>query len=222
MVEAVEVDADRGVAAEAVLDRGVWTLIVAAERFAEATALAREERYGLPIARAGTGTPGGALAALSGLPAAGGYLAEIDLPLSEDGQPGVASDGLVRGRSWASFRAPDRPTLGARARRDALVRSQARLTELDHLLPQLREAATEARTRAMTVAMAVASVAHLSELSQAYERAAASPSRQREQVEEIAGRVRDRAGGGRHHHRLATRDRTGVTTGPLRSRRHDT
>jgi hypothetical protein len=44
------------VAAEAALDRGVWTLVVPAKRYGEAVELAREQGYRLPLACTGNGT----------------------------------------------------------------------------------------------------------------------------------------------------------------------
>jgi chromosome segregation ATPase len=123
------------VAAEAVLGDGVWGLVVAPDALERAIALALDHGHRLPLIAAGHGEPGGALAGTTGLDDALAYLAEVDLPR---GAPGVSADGVIRGRSWAAWRAPDRPVLGAHARAQRLTAAERRLAELDAALPRLR------------------------------------------------------------------------------------
>lgn len=143
---AERLDADQPAAAEAALHDGVWTLVVAPKDFEAAIALAVEHGHRLPIARAGTGSPAGALSGARGLPAAGAYLEEITVPV--DLTPGVRSDGLVRGRQWAAWRRPERPILGEQARRIALDAAQARLADLRSELPDAERTRDAARERA--------------------------------------------------------------------------
>jgi chromosome segregation ATPase len=173
---------DLAVAAEAVLDRGVWTLVVPAKRYEEAVELAREQGYRLPLARAGDGTPDGILAVAHGAPGADAYLAEIDLPMSSDGGPGVAPDGLVRGRWWAHLRAPEQPTLGERARREALTHARTRIEGLERALPELRTASRQALERVAAVAAGLDAASRINVLAAARYRADACLKAQRERV----------------------------------------
>lgn len=158
---AEQLEVSRPVAAEAVLDQGVWGLVVGAEHFDAAIAMACEHGYRLPIIAAGTATTGGALAGASGLDEAGAYLAEVDLPLA---QPGVSDDGLVRGQTWAALRAPERPVLGHRARAARLAGARAEAEELDGRLPTLRQGADAAQHLALAVAQAVPAALEIGEL----------------------------------------------------------
>jgi ABC-type cobalamin/Fe3+-siderophores transport system ATPase subunit len=138
--------AEQPAATEAALHDGVWALVVAAADFDAAIALAAEHGHRLPIVRAGEGSPGGALARTSGMPAAGAYLAEISLPVDEI--PGVSADGVVRGNHWAALRRPESPILGEQARRRAL---QAVEQHVNVLLGELHAAESKrdaARERA--------------------------------------------------------------------------
>jgi chromosome segregation ATPase len=146
---AERLDADEPELAEAVLDNGVWTLVVSAARFEDAVGLAVERRHRLPIARASEGTPDGALSGTRGMPEAGAYLAEASLPLGE--VPGIDARGLARGRTWAAWRRPEQPVLGEKARRAALAAAEARLTELRREAPVLDEAAAAARSYAQVL-----------------------------------------------------------------------
>lgn len=161
---AEQLEAPRAVAAEAVLDQGVWGLVVGTEHFDAAIVMARERGYRLPIIAAGTGTTTGALAGASGLDEAGAYLAEIDLPLA---QPGVGDDGVVRGRTWAALRAPERPVLGHRARAARLAAARAEAEELGGRLPGLRRRADAAQRAALAVAQAVPAAAEIGKLQEA-------------------------------------------------------
>lgn len=157
---AEQLEVPRAVAAEAVLGQGVWGLVVGPEHLDAAIAMARERGYRLPVIAAGTGTAGGALGGATGLDEAGAYLAEIDLPF---GQPGVSDDGVVRGRTWAALRAPERPVLGHQARASRLATAQARVKELDGLLPDLHRRADAAQRTAFAVAQAVPAAKDIAE-----------------------------------------------------------
>jgi chromosome segregation ATPase len=129
------------VIAEAVLGDGVWGLVVPADAFDAAVALALDRGHRLPLICAGRGQPAGVLAASSGLDEALAYLAEVDLP---PGAPGVSPEGVVRGRTWAAWRAPERPVLGHQARAQRLAAAEARLAEIEEALPELTAAADRA------------------------------------------------------------------------------
>jgi hypothetical protein len=148
LADELEIADQAALAAEAVLDRGVWTLVVPAERYEAVIELAREQGYRLPLARTGNGTPHGILSAAHGAPGAGAYLAEVDLLTSFDGEPGVAPDGLVRGRQWAQFRAPEQPVLGERARRKALAHTRAHACGPKNSTARCPSCARRARKRA--------------------------------------------------------------------------
>lgn len=158
------VEAPAGVAAEAALGDGVWTLVVPAERLEDALRLAFEHGYRLPIAAEGDGKPDGALAGASGLPAADAYLEEVTLPL---GVPGVDDRGMVRGRIWGAYRAPVTPVLGAAARERAIRLLEERLAELDREIPRLDAEARQARDRAALVRRAVEALQTLDALEAA-------------------------------------------------------
>lgn len=155
-------DAERPSRAEAVLRDGVWALVVRADQFDEAVATLTERRYPFAVARAGEGEPAGALHDTSGMPDAGAFLAEVDLPV---GSPGVSDDGLVRGRTWAAFRAPERPVLGERARQAALARVREREAEIASALPAAEERASAARARAEAARAARSALARVPSLT---------------------------------------------------------
>ncbi len=174
---AERVEVPGGVAAEAALGDGVWTVVVPPERFEEAVEAAVERGHRLPVAAAGEGAPTGALAGATGLEDALGYLEEADLPLEErrgDAAVAVSDRGIVRGRLWAAFRAPDRPVLGAAARDAAIARAEARLVELQTSLPVLRDAAAAAGERARTVRAGLEAATRIPGLEEDVRRAAAS------------------------------------------------
>lgn len=143
---AERLDANDPALAQAALHEGVWALIVDPAHFEEAVALAIEHGHRLPIARAGEGSPAGALTGAAGFPEAGAYLAELSLPVDE--VPGVSAEGLVRGRKWAAWRRPERPVLGEEARRTALTVAEERLAEQREALTGLDAAREAARRRA--------------------------------------------------------------------------
>lgn len=153
---AERLEVENPVAGEAVLGDGVWGLVVGADRLDEAVGLATGRGYRLPIVSAGGGYAGGALAGATGLDEVGGYLAEIDLPLD---QPGVSREGVVRGKQWAAFRAPEWPVLGQRARAARLAIARVRANELDGLIPGLRSEAEHQQSRALAIAAAVPAAA---------------------------------------------------------------
>jgi chromosome segregation ATPase len=171
LADGLELDEGHAVAGEAVLDRGVWTLVIPGDRYEEAVRLARERGYRLPLARAGDGKPAGIFASSSGAPAALAYLAEIDMPLTEDGDPGVATDGLVRGHNWATFRAARQAALGEHARKDALKIARARTEGLERELPHLRQNAKRARQEASAVVAGLAAKERIVTLARSLERA---------------------------------------------------
>ena len=127
--------------AEAALGDGVWGIVVAPDALDRAIAVALQHGHRLPLIAAGDGAPTGVLAGSSGLDEALAYLAEVDLPA---GAPGVSSDGVVRGHTWAAWRAPERPVLGEHARARRLAEAEARSAELDEMLPRLRADAERA------------------------------------------------------------------------------
>lgn len=163
LAERLEPDGNQA-AAEAALAEGVWTLLVAPTQLEPALALARGHGYRLPLAAAGAGSPAGALAGLTGLPEAGAYLAERDLPLEAE-PPSVDGAGVVRGRSWGAFRAPERPVLGAKAREQALAAAEAAAAKLDDRLPGLQAAAERLRAHADLCTRALAAQAQLPQLA---------------------------------------------------------
>jgi chromosome segregation protein len=130
--------------AEAVLGDGVWGLVLAPEQLEQAVWLAVQHGHRLPLIAVGDGKPTGALTDVAGLDEALAYLAEVDLP---PGVPGVSPNGTVRGRTWAAWRAPERPVLGAEARARRLAEVEARLAALDDELPKLRVTAERAAER---------------------------------------------------------------------------
>ena len=143
---AEELEVSDAIPAEAVLADGVWALVVAPDELERAVALAIEHGHRLPLIGAGHGQPRGALAGATGLDEALAYLAEVDLPA---GRPGVSADGVIRGRTWAAWRAPEQPVLGSGARARRLQEAEGRHAALKAQLPQLREAA---QTRAAAAA----------------------------------------------------------------------
>lgn len=140
--------------AEATLGDGVWGLVVAPDALDRAIALAIDHGHRLPLIAAGHGQPTGALAGSTGLDEALAYLAEVDLA---PGAPGVSPDGVVRGCTWAVWRAPERPVLGEHARARRLGEAECRLTELDEAFPQLHRRAE----RATSVATALRRAANV-------------------------------------------------------------
>jgi chromosome segregation ATPase len=150
---AERLDVPATLAAEAVLGDGVWALVVDPERFERAVELARQHGYRLPLARAGHGDPGGALAGAAGLPEGLAYLEEVDLPLEQ--QPGVTREGLVRGRHWAALRAPEQAVLGEGARATAIERRRGRRQFLAAQLPELSQQAEETEQAARALRAAI-------------------------------------------------------------------
>jgi chromosome segregation ATPase len=146
---AERLEVPEALAAEATLHDGVWSLIVSEERFEEALAVAGEQRYRLPIVRAGDGDPQGVFRGATGLPEALAYLSERDLPLGK--APGVDGEGVVRGSTWAALRAPERPALGEAARVAAIAEGEARTQELAEALPLLQDEARVAADLARTL-----------------------------------------------------------------------
>jgi chromosome segregation ATPase len=176
------VEIPRGVAAEAALADGVWTLIVPADRFQDALAFAVKRGYRLPIAAEGQGIPSGALVGAKGLVAAGAYLEEVSLPM---GVPGVDNAGVVRGRSWGAYRAPKAPLLGAAARERAISQLEEHLVQLDRELPDLRVAAWHARERASILWRAMDARRELEQLEAAVKGARDLQERARQDSERI-------------------------------------
>ena len=183
---AENLEVPNAIAAEAVLGPGVWGLLVDDEHLDAAIAMARERGYRLPIIAAAPGAPGGALSGASGLKGAGGYLAEVDLPF---GDPGVGEDGVVRGKTWAAFRAPERPVLGHRARAARLAAAKARAEEIDGLLPSLRERADVAQHTALAIAQAVPAAAEINDLREALLAAEARLTGARQINDQTAGEL---------------------------------
>lgn len=178
-------------AAEALLGEGVWTLVVQPDRFEGAVELAVELGYRYPIACAGEGLPTGALRDPSGMPSGTGYLEEIDLPLGENGGSGhVTPDGLVRGRMWAAWRAPEHPVLGARSREAAIARALARLEELEVELENLRDSSGRLRDAARIARAALDASREIPSLEAALEDAQAIRDAAREQFDELEGELR--------------------------------
>lgn len=171
---AEHVEAPNGIAAEAALADGVWTLVVPPGQLEEALALAIERGHRLPIAAEGQGTPVGALAGVVGMPTAGAYLEEVAMPI---GIPGVDMSGVVRGRAWGAYRAPARPVLGTEARESAIRQLEDQLAALDDNIPRLRAEAQRSRQKASTVRLAVKAISELKRLE-----TAASKTSNREQV----------------------------------------
>ncbi|MFL5963794.1 MAG: ATP-binding protein [Gaiellaceae bacterium] len=159
---AERLEVDELVAAEAALADGVWTLIVDEEQLELAVALAREHGHRLPLAAAGGGAPRGVFASSRELPEALRYLEEIDRPLVEQGE-GVDASGVVRGKSWAAARAPERVVLGSRAREDLLRSIDERLAYAASELPRLAEAAATRRRDAEALARGLAAAAVVDE-----------------------------------------------------------
>lgn len=157
------VDAPQPTLAEAVLRDGVWALVVPAERFEDAVLALVERRYRFVVARSGDGSPDGALRDTSGMPSARAFLAEVDMPV---GSPGVSEEGLVRGRTWAAYRAPARPVLGERARLSALEHVRGREAEILATLPDLTERAEAARADAELARTARAALARVHTLTE--------------------------------------------------------
>jgi chromosome segregation ATPase len=125
---AERLDADDAPLAEAALGDGLWALVVDPESFEEAVALAVEQDHHYPVVKAGAGQPDGAFAGATGLPEASAYLVEVGPPVEE--VPGIDRRGLARGHSWATWRRPRQPVLGAEARRAALAAAEERLGTL--------------------------------------------------------------------------------------------
>ncbi len=186
-------------AAEAALADGVWTLLLTPEHLDRALALAREQGYRLPLAASGAGEPRGALAGLSGLPEASAYLAERDLPLEAE-PPSVDAAGVVRGRSWGAFRAPERPVLGAKAREQALAAAEAAAGGLDAHLPKLQHEAQRLRDHAELCAKALEAQTALPRLAVRLEEAERLLAEARERQSHLERRARElseTAGAGR-------------------------
>jgi len=127
LAERAEVDG-KAIAVEAALGEAVWALVVDSTHLDRALKLAVKCGYRLPIAAATAGAPAGVLRSVSGAENAGAYLAEIDL---SEGAPGVDDQGVIRGRHWLQFRAPERPILGARVRQAELRRMRGQVRELE-------------------------------------------------------------------------------------------
>ncbi|MBX6369820.1 MAG: AAA family ATPase [Rhodospirillales bacterium] len=155
------------IVAEAVLGAHVWTLVVAADTFEAAVALAKEEHYRLPIATAGHegAAPTGALRKTSGLERASAFLVEIDLPL--DKVPGVDWDGLVRGRTWAWLRTQAQPVLGSAAREEAIQERREQLAGIETELAALTKAGSSERTRAARLRAGLVAASRLPDLERA-------------------------------------------------------
>jgi chromosome segregation ATPase len=166
---AERLEVPEALAAEAALHDGVWSLIVAEERFEEVVMLAREHHYRLPIVRAGQGEPEGVFRGATGLPEALGYLAEVDLPVGL--VPGIDEEGIVRGETWAALRAPERPALGEAARAVAITAGEARRRELADALPRLADEAHGAADAAQKLRAGIDAEAALPDLLAELERA---------------------------------------------------
>jgi energy-coupling factor transporter ATP-binding protein EcfA2 len=151
--------------AEAVLGEHIWALVVPAEQFDAAVALATDQGYRLPLAAAGIDKATGVLRDASGLPQATGLLAELDMPLGA--VPGVSPEGVVRGRTWAWLRTRTQPVLGAVAREDAIARRQERLRAIDEELPPLLGQVRSSREQATRKREGLAAAARLSQLENA-------------------------------------------------------
>jgi chromosome segregation ATPase len=192
IAEEIEVAESTAIAVEAALDRGTWTLVVPAERYDEVITLACESGYRLPLARAGTGGPTGAMSLAVAPSDVGAYLEEVDLPLVSNDEIGVTGDGLVRGRHWAHFRAPVRSVLGEGARLTALKEARIRGAELERTMPALRTSSFVARERASTVAAALVAAGSLEQLTaadrQATDALRSRSERAAEVVRELAAR----------------------------------
>lgn len=179
---AEQLEVPEAITAEAALGDGVWGIVVAPDALDRAVALAVEHGHRLPLIAAGHGEPNGVLGGSSGLAEALAYLAEVDLPV---GVPGVSSDGVVRGRTWAAWRAPERPVLGAQARARRLADAERRLGELDKLLPRLRTTAERAAEISAALARAAAVEPLLANLRADVERLGGELNTARTTVESI-------------------------------------
>jgi chromosome segregation ATPase len=143
--------------AEAALGDALWGLLVASHTYRQATAMAVEAGYRLPIVRGGAGEPRAALAGVLGPVEAGLLLEREDAQAAHDaaqahslagrGLAAVAPDGMRYGDAIARLQAPERPVLGKRAgeqHQRELKAEATRLTEeaagLDAGIPELRAA----------------------------------------------------------------------------------
>lgn len=160
LAEKADVDG-KGVAVEAALGDAVWTLAVDAKHLDQALQLAIESRHRLPIAVVGNGSPEGILRSVSGAEFAGAYLAEIDM---SEGALGVDEQGVVRGRYWVQFRAPERPVLGARAREAELTRLRAIIGQLEGKVTTCREDAQRWRSATTELRAALEAQSRLPDL----------------------------------------------------------
>lgn len=158
---AEHLEAPRAIVAESVLGDGVWGLVVDPERLEEAVGKARELEYRLPIIASGFGRPVDALGGANWLEVVGAYLAEVDVPI---GRPGVAEDGVLSGKTWRAFRAPEQLVLGSKARAEQLGRARLRAQELDAVLAELRQRVGDAERRSMAVAQAVPASAEIAQM----------------------------------------------------------
>lgn len=159
---------------------------MAAGRYEEAVELAGDRSHRLPLARAGEGRPRGILAVVHGVPEGAAYLEEVDLPGSSNRLPGVTQDGLVRGRQWAQFRAPEQPTLGERARRETVLRARKRVQDLELTLPELRTASVRARQIVSAIVAGLAGASQIQELTAKQQRALTFLQDQRERAAKAA------------------------------------
>lgn len=145
---------------EAALGDAVWALVVSAADFGRAVRAARDEEYGYPIARAGSGHPVAVLAGVHGPDHLAALLVDLDVPAARDvgvddyGIRGAGADGFFHLPSLAQLRAPAAPRIGAQAR-------AARLAEIERRLPRVEE------ERRITAGAATAAAARLRELDEA-------------------------------------------------------
>jgi chromosome segregation ATPase len=143
--------------AEAALGDALWGLLVASHTYRQATAMAVEAGYRLPIVRGGAGEPRAALAGVLGPVEASLLLEREDAQAAHDaaqahslagrGLAAVAPDGMRYGDAIARLQAPERPVLGKRAREQHLRELKAEATRLaeeaaglDAGIPELRAA----------------------------------------------------------------------------------
>lgn len=190
---AERLDADDPALAEAVLGEHVWALVIPADRFDEAVALAVEHGYRLPLAAAGDADePGGVLAATSGLPDAAALLCELDLQL--DAVPGVSTEGVVRGQSWAWLRSPVQPVLGVAAREEAIASRRLRLQETAIMIPELTERARSSRETATHKRAGLEAAAQVDKLARQHEEAETKATKATEAASALTEQLRLCAG----------------------------
>jgi chromosome segregation ATPase len=84
---------------------------------------------------------------------------------------GVDRSGVVRGRSWAAARAPERAVLGSRARENLLHATEARLAELTGDIPPLATAARSRRAEAEALGRGLAAAAVIDDARQIWQAA---------------------------------------------------